>query len=347
VGEGRDVSKETREAVEDRSMRLLASEQVADRRRAVAALAQIRNTRTVEPLFRAAGDEDDEVAGLAVQALVEMGEVPKGLVGALLNGTNKRLRLAALRYLLAQPDGAFGSKVLEELLGQSVVRIPLGPFLMGSDKDQDFQAYDDELLQHEVDLPGYWIGRYPVTVAQFRSFVEERGYEVDRRALEDPDDHPVRYVSWHDARAYCRWLSEGTGLAVRLPSEAEWEKAARGTDGRIYPWGDAVPTDDLCNFNDSGRGTTPVGRYSPQGDSPYGCADMAGNVWEWTRSLHDSYPYDPADGREDSEVDGPRVLRGGAFDDSARFVRCAYRFWDGPGDRNRFRGVRLVVSPFL
>jgi formylglycine-generating enzyme required for sulfatase activity len=441
VGEGRGVSEETQEAVENRSIRLLASENVADRRRVVAALAQIRNERTVDPLFRAAGDpddevvwlavqalaemgesarqpilealkgtdpqlwktalkclraqpesslwvevpdqmwnemlettdrlratkvwarmpsasavaplfrsagdKDDEVAGLAVQALVEMGEVPKEFVSAFLRGTNGRLKLAGLRYLLAQPDRAFGSKMLEGVLGQSVVRVPPGPFLMGSDEDQDPQAHGVELPQHEMYVPGYWIGRYPVTVAQFRAFVEESGYEVDERSLDDPDDHPVRYVSWHDARAYCHWLSEETGLTVRLPSEAEWEKAARGTDGRIYPWGDERPTDDLCNYGNSKRGTTPVGRYLPLGGSPYGCADMAGNVWEWTRSLYDSYPYDPSDGREDPESDGPRILRGGAFFSLAGVVRCAYRPWNVPINRNRDLGVRVVVSPSL
>jgi formylglycine-generating enzyme required for sulfatase activity len=90
-------------------------------------------------------------------------------------------------------------------------------------------------------------------------------------------DHPVR-VSWHDAVAYATWAGK------RLPSEEEWEKAARGTDGRKYPWGDEEPTPDLCNFGKNEGGTTPVGKYSPQGDSPYGCADMAGNVWEWTSS---------------------------------------------------------------
>jgi formylglycine-generating enzyme required for sulfatase activity len=313
----------------------------------VAALAQIRNARTVEPLFRAAGDPDEEVAGLAVQALVEIGEVPKGLVTVLLNSTNKRLRLAALRYLLIQPDKAFSSKLLKDALGQSVVWVPPGPFLMGSDTGHDPQAYDHELPQHQVDLPGYWIGRYLATVTQFRVFVEESGYEVDMRSLDDPDDHPVRHVSWDDARAYCRWLSGKTGLAVRLPSEAEWEKAARGTDGRIYPWGDEPPTDELCNYGNLKRGSTPVGKYSLQGDSPYGCADMAGNVKEWTRSLYEGYPYDPADGREDPEADDHWVLRGSAFYHDSRSVRCAFRSWFHPYLRSDSLGFRVVVSPFL
>lgn len=160
-----------------------------------------------------------------------------------------------------------------------MIWVPPGPFLMGSDRAIDSQASDNELPQHQVTLPGYWIGRYPVTVAQFKAFVEESGHRpADRDSLRGPDDHPVVNVTWHDALAYCRWLGAKTGLLVTLPSEAEWEKAARGTDGGIYPWGNDPPDDSRCNFGGRVGQTTPVGRYSPRGGSPYGCADMAGNV---------------------------------------------------------------------
>jgi formylglycine-generating enzyme required for sulfatase activity len=324
-------------------MRLLESEQVEDRRRGVAALAQIRSERVVKPLFRAAGDADEEVAGTAVQALAEMGE-----------GVHERaLKLA---QQTAHPLHQSGLAYLKGILGLAVVWVPPGPFLMGSDKDDDPQAYDSELPQHEVRLPGYWIGRYPVTVAQYRDFVEKSGRDVDERSLKDPDDHPVRYVTWRDALAYCRWLGERTGLPVRLPSEAEWEKAARGTDGQIYPWGDGAPTADLCNFGNNIGDPTPVGNYSPEGDSPYECADMAGNVWEWTRSLWGEdwqepdfdYPYNSEDGREDLEAgdDVRRVVRGGAFNGSEYNVRCAYRDFRHPHYRNDYGGFRVVVSPF-
>jgi len=350
VEEGRGVAEGTRQAVAERSIRLLESERVTDRRRAVAALAQVRSERVVRPLLRAAADPDAEVAGLAVQALVEMGEAARPLVREALGGTDRRLWDAALRYLVAQPDEALWAevpgKVWEEILGQPMVWVPPGPFQMGSDKRRDVQAFDNELPQHEVILPGYWIGRYPVTVAQFRTFVEASGHRPDDpRSLEGPDDHPVVWVIWYDALAFCRWLSAKAGMPVALPSEAEWEKAARGTDGHVYPWGNEPPDEGRCNFRNNVKGTTPVGRYSPQGDSPYGCADMAGNVWEWTRSLYRKYPYDPKDGRENVEAGESRVLRGGAFVNGDWDVRCAARYWYDPYRWGRLYGFRLVASP--
>ena len=356
VEEGRGVGEETREAVADRSTRLLESERVADRRRAVAALAQVRSERVVRPLLRAAADPDGEVAGLAVQALVGMGEAVRGLVAEALRGTDRRLRLAALRYLVERPGDPLCQQVpWEGILGQPMVWIPPGPFLMGSDRGKDRQAFDDELPQHQVTLPGYWIGRYPVTVAQFRAFVEASGHRPqDPDSLKGPDDHPMVRVSWYDALAYCRWLSERAAIPVTLPSEAEWEKAARGTDGRIYPWGDEPPDEGQCNFGNNVKETTPVGRYSPQGDSPYGCVEMAGNVWEWTRSLWGEdlrkpdfkYPYDPEDGRENLETgrDVRRVLRGGAFLDEDRRVRCAARLRLDPNRRYGDFGFRVVAA---
>jgi len=243
-----------------------------------------------------------------------------------------------------------------------MILIPAGEFLMGSDPERDRYASDDEQPQHTLYLPDYYIAKTPVTNAQYALFVQTTDYRLPRhwrrgKPPKGEEDHPVVYVSWYDAVGYCNWLSQATGKAYRLPSEAEWEKAARGTDGRIYPWGNEPPDEERCNFYKPLRRTTAVGHYSPQGDSPYGCADMAGNVTEWTRSLCGlwtgdkvelfGYPYDPGDGREDLEAGSlvARVMRGGAFDCGVRFVRCAVRNWNHPDLRGGNVGFRLVAVP--
>lgn len=346
VEEGRGITEETRTVVAEHSVKLLDSVRVADRRRAVQTLVRIRSERAMRPLLNAAADREAEIAGIAVQALGEMGEAARALIEETLRSGDRQLRRGAIRYLVTQPDDALCQQIpWEDWLGQPMVWAPPGPFLMGSDQAKGPQAYDDELPKHEVTLPGYWIGRYPVTVAEFRRFVKESGHPADEDSLKDADDHPVRYVSWHDALAYCRWLSERTGLLVRLPSEAEWEKAARGTDGHIYPWGDQF-NNNKCNTWESGiRTTTPVGKYSPVGDSPYGCADMAGNVWEWTSSKYGRYPYEAEDGREDLKGDSFRVVRGGSWDDVHVRARAADRFRGDPHYRFGNFGFRVMVRP--
>jgi len=197
-----------------------------------------------------------------------------------------------------------------------LVLVPAGEFLMGSDPAKDKDAQGDEQPQHRVYVSEFYIARCPVTNVQYAAFVKATkhkapGHWENGRVPSSKENGPVVYVTWHDAVAFCEWLSRETDRNFRLPAEAEWEKAARGTDGRIYPWGNEQPTAELCNFTNNVRGTTPVGRYSPRGDSPYGCADMAGNVWEWTQSLYKGYPYDPGDGRENLEAGGaPGVARG-------------------------------------
>ena len=157
-------------------------------------------------------------------------------------------------------------------------------------------------------------------------------------------------------QGFVRWVSQATGGNFRLASEAEWEKAARGVDGRVYPWGNQAPTGELCNFDGSKiNDTTPVDRY-PKGASPYGALDMAGNVWEWTLSLWGKdaskpqfgYPYKPTDGREDlqANIDIRRVLRGGSYYNDDRYMRCASRYYCSPIVRNLNVGFRVVcVSP--
>jgi formylglycine-generating enzyme required for sulfatase activity len=349
VQEGREVEEGTRNEIANRSERLLASKRVADRRRAVAALTRMQSDRALLPLLQAAADSDREVAELAAQALAETGEAVRTLVTEAFQGADRQLWRITLRYLRTQPDdllcAEIPDKVWEGILGQPMIWVPRGSFLMGSDAVTAWGA-DIRRLQYQVELPGYWISRYPVTVSVFRAFAEKRGYGSRYEgALRGRDDHPVTYVDWHDAMAYCRWLTLQSGMPVTLPSEAEWEKAARGTKGRRWPWGDQWDA-ERCNSAESGIGdTTPVGKYSPQGDSPYGCADMAGNVWEWTRSIYKDYPYDATDGREDLDAEGHRVLRGGAFDDGSMVARCARRYEDRPDSWGRNYGFRIVVSP--
>jgi formylglycine-generating enzyme required for sulfatase activity len=278
--------------------------------------------------------------------------------------------------------------------GLEFVRVPRGRFLMGSKRD-DPEAYDDEKPQHEVNLAyDYFIGRYPVTNEQFGQFVgatnlvtsaeKEGGWVWNKEQtkwvqikdanwqhpfggksdLQGKMHHPVVQVSWFEALEFVKWLNRtsrsilSSGLAFRLPSEAEWEKAARGIEARKYSWGNRLPLPelgmDVCNICDTGiDDTTPVGKYSPDGDSPFGCADMTGNVFEWTRSLWRKgiekaafvYPYNPEDGRENltAPKEIRRVVRGGSFYDDARGARCATRGHYDPYFSDV--GFRVAVSP--
>lgn len=249
---------------------------------------------------------------------------------------------------------ALPDRRIHEKTGIELIRIPAGPFLYGS-ADSDKMAWDDEKPQRTVELPEYWIGRYPVTNDQFARFVRATGHKTTAEqkgqgrawtgskwewvkgadwlhpggpatSSAGKGNHPVVQVSWDDAKAFCDWA----GLA--LPTEEQWEKAARGTDGRIWPWGSEPPTAERCNFDMNVKDTTPVGKYSPLGDSPYGCADVAGNVWEWTAS-------------EYGGVRGLKVLRGGSWVDDARLCRCALRFGYDPNFRGGYSGLRALVAP--
>lgn len=249
----------------------------------------------------------------------------------------------------------------DDLLG--FVEVPAGPFTMGSDPGADSLAFDVEWwgegrVQGVVDLGSYYIGRYEVTVAQFATFVRETAHPVaDGRALQGPLNHPVAFVSWTDALAYVRWLDErlrvsgGTppalaerlagGWRVALPSEAEWEKAARGADARIYPWGNAP---DPARANYRARGTARVGAFVCP-SCAHGLSDMSGNVWEWTRSPYQPYPF--TDDDDTTGLDSPAlwVMRGGSFGDPEQHIRAANRGGADPGARRPFIGFRVVLVP--
>jgi formylglycine-generating enzyme required for sulfatase activity/tetratricopeptide (TPR) repeat protein len=229
-----------------------------------------------------------------------------------------------------------------------LVRVPAGEFIMGSDKAADPQAYNDEMPQSRVTLPEYWIGKYEVTNAQYAAFISATGHAAPPgwpggQTPDGKDTYPVANLSWNDAVAFGKWASTIAGRTIRLPTEAEWEKAARGTDGRIYPWGNTAPDTQSANFNSSIGATTPVGHYPP-GASPFGALDMAGNVWEWTSSLYQPYPYQADDDREAATGPDMRVLRGGSLDSESQLVRCAFRFGRAHESRNVGYGFR-VASP--
>ncbi len=244
---------------------------------------------------------------------------------------------------------------IHEKTGIELIRIPAGPFLYGS-SDADTVARDNEKPQRTVDLPEYWIGRYPVTNAQFAKFIQSTGHITKaeregsgrvftsrqweiingadwrhptgpRSSSSGRENHPVVQISWDDAKAFCDWA----GLV--LPTKEQWEKGARGTHDRIWPWGNEEPTAEHCNFSGHIDATTPVGKYSPKGDSPFGCGDMAGNVWEWTESSWGD------------EARAPRVVRGGSWNLNQYVARAAYRFDLHLGGRDFRLGFRVVRRP--
>lgn len=255
-----------------------------------------------------------------------------------------------------------------------LVCVPAGEFLMGS-ADSDKAAKVNEMPQHTVNLDEYLIGKYDVTNAQFRIFVQATGYKTTAEmvgvtytydgsnwvyrlgadwqhpwglnsTLSGKDNHPVVCVSFYDAVAFSKWVTQVTGRKVALPTEAQWEKAARGTDGRIYPWGNQPPDSSRLNFGENVRNTTEVGKYSPAGDSPYGAADMAGNVWQFTADwFHEEYyATSPVNNPQGPALGQYRVLRGGSWGKDSCFSRSAYRSGDPPDYFTGRCGFRVVVA---
>ncbi len=234
--------------------------------------------------------------------------------------------------------------------------IPAGPFIMGRDGGPT-----DESPAHRVSLPSFRIDKTLVTAADYAKFIQVKGpsgpngemyldvYDPDtlihqRNGVWLPDkgfeNYPAGELSWYGAVAYCKWRGK------RLPSEAEWEKAARGTDGRLYPWGNETPRSDLAFFGGYRGETVPVGRF-PKGASPYGVLDMAGQVWEWTTSIALSYPYDPKDGRENLSSFEARVARGGSSSSSAEGLTTSSREMVSPmraSSGHAYYGFRCAAS---
>jgi formylglycine-generating enzyme required for sulfatase activity len=234
----------------------------------------------------------------------------------------------------------------------TLLRVPAGEFIMGADPALDPQASRAELPQHRVYVSEFFIGQYPVTNAQFQIFAA-----ANRPQLAAPaewqmpigkETHPAVNVTWDEAVAFCQWLTRITGREFRLPTEAEWEKAARGPEGFIYPWGNEWNADSL---NSGGRmgGTTAIGQYSPMGDSAYGLADMSGNVWEWCSDWHAERLYRSRVKHMARDPQGPAtgegcVARGGAFDSSPKHTRASHRNWFYPYHRRNNVGFRVAVG---
>lgn len=248
----------------------------------------------------------------------------------------------------------------EPMLG--FVEIPAGKFLMGSNPAVDRQAYENERWSQDsrqgtVDLPRFYMARYEVTVGQFSAYVQDTGRAFVQEALSVEPDHPVTSVTWTDALAYGRWLQTrllanaqtpaairdllAAGWQITLPTEAQWEKSARGSEGAIYPWGNRL-LEGQANFGSDS--TRPVGSYDCP-DCSYGLSDMSGNVWELTRSPFEAYPYSNEVDLESLGEDALWVMRGGSYADSPANIRAAVRGGVDPGVRNATIGFRLALSP--
>ncbi len=251
-----------------------------------------------------------------------------------------------------------------DLLG--FTEIPGGAFTMGSDPGRDSLSFDlewwgDGRVQGQPYVPTFYMARFEVTVAQYAAFLNASRHPVlDARTVQAPPDHPVAWVAWTDAVAYADWLDGDLrgradlrdthpmlagllqdGWRVGLPTEAQWEKAARGSDGRIFPWGD-MPERDFANYR--ARGTTAVGSFECP-SCAHGLADMSGNVWEWTVSPYQPYPFTDDDDDETIRSEALWVMRGGSFGDPEQMIRAANRGGADPGARRPFIGFRVALVP--
>jgi len=276
----------------------------------------------------------------------------------------ERARAADTLCLLGDPRPGVGldSDGLPDILWRA---IEPGSFIMGSMDGRE--EYEDEKPQFECTLNSkpYRIAKYPVTNRQFAAFVEDGGYterwqncwtaagwhwKGERSGPEKLGDvfanHPVVGVSWFEAVAFCNWFSARSDCKVSLPSEAQWERAARHTDGRKYPWGNAEEAAIRCNMCNTGIKSTSVVGIFPSGKAECGACDMVGNVLEWCCSKW-LRSYKDYEKKTDHTLEGrePRVLRGGAFGLGDNIVYCAYRSWLNPDLRGCNCGFRVVASP--
>lgn len=240
------------------------------------------------------------------------------------------------------PAPTLGDQRTRPTDGMVMVYVPAGTFNMGSDPAQDPNAQSDEQPPHEVTLTAFWLDRTEVTNALYAQCVSA-GQCAASDYANDADwngaNLPVVGVSWQDATDYCQWAGG------QLPTEAQWEYAARGTDGRLYPWGNESPTCALAQFDDCDGNTVAVGSFSPAGDSWVGAADMAGNVWEWVADWYneDTYENSPSNNPSGPESGQYKVLRGGSWHGNTVYLRSANRFDVAPDNRYNNVGFRCVL----
>jgi formylglycine-generating enzyme required for sulfatase activity len=247
-------------------------------------------------------------------------------------------RPAARRGRRGEP--AAGEERLHEADGTILLYVPGGEYTLGAE-----DITDEEKPVHRVVLSPFWIAKYPVTNEQYGRFLAanrgtaEPQYWSDKRF--NQPKQPVVGVSWEEAQAYCRWAG------LRLPSEAQWEAAARGSDQRRYSWGNEEPTPELANFGNPEGATTPVGSY-PKGRGPFGTLDQAGNVWEWCEDVWDAAAYREREGQRDplstTGETAARCLRGGSWYFDARNLPAACRNWIRASYRLRYIGFRCLSS---
>lgn len=266
------------------------------------------------------------------------------------------MNLFLLVLLLASLLSAMPASA-DEVVGKDgvpMVLVPAGPFPMGVPPG-DRDGGRDEYPRHQVDLDAFYIDKYEMTNGQYGQFVKETSHRVPQNpknparnlwqgslVTESLAKRPVINVDWHDAEAYCKWAGK------RLPTEAEWEKAARGTDDRRFPWGNVEPTNKHLNFNQQWIGEKtlmPVGSYET-GKSPYGAYDMAGNVWEWVADWYDPMYYEksPPKNPKGPETGTDKVLRSSSWAVETPLVRIFTRVKSDPTIRNESTGFRCAMD---
>ena len=380
VQEGQDVDSQTQDTIEAKSIALIDSDRVGDRRRAAQALAELQNNRIVEPLSRLLRDSDDETGEIAGEAIQRYGDAAVPYLLPYI-GDNRvpsigRARVGRTLGKIGDPRPGV-SLNRDGLPDIAWCKIPAGPIQMGGDPDA-WNAWEGALINLDYD---FWVSQYPVTYAQYEAFVKSDGYrnrdywtdagwrwKGDRTHPElywqDPRwhiaNHPVVGVTWYEAYAFTRWLNvrrqalrqppvaELAGAwEIRLLTESEWEKAARYPDGRKYPWGDVFDS-NKANVAETSIGRTSAVGIFPDGASQKGIHDLSGNVWEWCLSAWaDSYTF-----QENNDPEGTprRVLRGGSWLNLRPYARAASRYVYSlsPLYRYYFVGVRAgVASPIL